>query len=403
MSIKHTFILLLLNCSLIFPTAISQNNHLPQFDFKNGIGITTPDSTFSFNIRFRTQLRAAYNTVSTSDMSASEIEARVRRMRLRFDGFMFNPKLNYSVQLSFSRGDMDWVDADNSVVNSSPNVVRDAFVSYKPTQHLTFIFGQTKLPGNRQRVVSSGALQFADRSIVNAVFTTDRDFGAQFKYVNTISKLQYVIKGAISSGEGRNSVKSNAGLAYTGRIELLPFGKFANNGDYFEGDLEREQKIKVSLAVGFHHNESALRTAGTLGNDLYTPTTMNAVLCDFLVKYKGFAMSAEYINRSAINPITVNALNEVSSIYVGEGKMVQMSYLFKNNFEIASRYAIVTPYSAVQFKELERQEIGLGVTKYLMQHKVKLQGNLFYNTSENLSLSNKKENLTATFQIELGI
>ena len=29
---------------------------------------------------------------------------------------------------------------------------------------------------------------------------------------------------AATSGEGRNSVSSNTGLAYTGRIELLPLG-----------------------------------------------------------------------------------------------------------------------------------------------------------------------------------
>ena len=197
-------------------------NNAPTFNFSRGIGIAVPDSSFSLNFRFRSQLRAGYVSNSTSDLSASEIEARVRRLRMRIEGFMINPKINYSIQLSFSRGDMDWVDNDNSAVNSSPNVVRDAVVIYRPNSNWSFTFGQTKLPGNRQRVVSSGELQFTDRSIVNATFNIDRDFGAQFSYQNSISTIGYALKGALTSGEGRNSSASDAGLAYTGRVEILP-------------------------------------------------------------------------------------------------------------------------------------------------------------------------------------
>ncbi len=111
-------------------------------------------------------------------------------------------------------------------------------------------FGQTKLPGNRQRVISSADLEIADRSIVNGAFTLDRDFGFQ-AFWRPISGDQIVnLRAAISSGDGRNQpVISGGGLAYTGRIEFLPFGAFTNGGDYFEGDLSREQKPKVSIGL----------------------------------------------------------------------------------------------------------------------------------------------------------
>jgi phosphate-selective porin OprO/OprP len=47
---------------------------------------------------------------------------------------------------------MDWSDADASTQNTSPNVVRDAMIFYKPIKNLQFALGQGKLPGNRQRV-----------------------------------------------------------------------------------------------------------------------------------------------------------------------------------------------------------------------------------------------------------
>lgn len=399
---RVAFSLLLLLSSL---QLCAQNNPASSgVSFSNGIGIITPDSLFSLNFRFRTQLRAGYTTISEDNFRAAAFEARVRRLRLRFEGFAINPKLNYYIQLSFSRGDMDWVDNDNSAINSSPNIVRDAVVIYKPNPNWSFTFGQTKLPGNRQRVVSSGDLQFADRSIVNSTFTLDRDFGAQFLYENKISKLGYVLKGAISTGEGRNASLSNYGLAYTGRIEILPFGKFINKGDYFEGDLEREPTPKLSIATGYYHNESAMRTAGTLGRDLYQTRDLKAFLADLLLKYRGFALSAEFINRNAADPITINDLNQERIIYVGEGKMVQLSYLFLNNLELAGRYAIVTPYNVIQEKEQQREEMGIGATKYLRKHRVKLQSHLFYNKSLDLFLNETNDkNWIAMFQVELGI
>jgi phosphate-selective porin OprO/OprP len=393
-------VLLLLNCLNVK----AQKTKSPTFNLSNGIGVVAPDSLFSVNFRFRTQLRAAYTTVSKDDLSASEIEVRVRRLRMRFEGFVINPKFNYYIQLSFSRGDMDWVDNDNSAINSSPNLVRDAVVTYRPNSNLSILFGQTKLPGNRQRVVSSGELQFADRSIVSSTFNIDRDFGLQFVYQNNISKVNYVLKGAVSSGEGRNSNASDAGLAYTGRVEVLPFGKFTNKGDYFEGDIEREPTPKLSLAAGYHYNENAMRTAGTHGKDLYQSRDLGYFITDILCKYQGFSLTAEYIKRSVESPITLNNLNQERIVYAGNGKMVQLSYLFNNNLELAGRYAVITPEESIIDKELQKEEMGIGFSKYLRKHRVKLQGNLFYNKASNLALMKTEGGKwTAMFQIEIGI
>jgi hypothetical protein len=90
-------------------------------------------------------------------------------MRLKLDGFVYNPKFGYKVELGFSARDIGTV-----AVGNSGNVILDG-VFYKPTK--TIGFGQTKLPGNNQRVVSSGSLEFTDRTINNSRFNIDRDFG----------------------------------------------------------------------------------------------------------------------------------------------------------------------------------------------------------------------------------
>jgi phosphate-selective porin OprO and OprP len=136
-----------------------------------GYGLVTADSTFSLNFQFRIQNRAAVYTKSLDDFDPGAFEFRTRRLRLKFDGFVYSPKIGYYIQLSFSRGDMDWRGTDNSDVNSSVNVVRDAVIFYNPTPKLRLAFGQTKLPGNRQRVISSGdqQLQIAQLSIQHSI------------------------------------------------------------------------------------------------------------------------------------------------------------------------------------------------------------------------------------------
>jgi phosphate-selective porin OprO/OprP len=137
---------------------------------------------------------------------------------------------------------------------------------------------------------------------------------------------------------------------------------------------------------------------------LYESRNLSAFISDVLIKYRGFALSAEYINRNTSSAFTTNSLKEQRIIYVGEGKMIQLSYLFKNNLELATRYARISPFASIQKKEIQREEMGLGVTKYLKKHRVKIQGNVFYNQATNLFLDEiTSKNWTAMFQIELGI
>jgi phosphate-selective porin OprO and OprP len=386
---------------------------LPSLNFYakkgKGYGFVTSDSLFSLNFQFRMQNRAAMVSKSLDDFDPDSFEFRTRRLRLKFEGFVYNPKLTYYIQLSFSRGDMDWRSTDNSTVNNSPNVVRDAVIYYSPTPSLKLGFGQTKLPGNRQRVVSSGDLQFADRSIVNATFNIDRDFG----FFATLSKNYFNLKGAITSGEGRNSVNSNSGLAFTGRFELLPFGKFTGNNDYIEGDLEREKSPKLSIASTLSYNDKAMRQAGQLGNDLYGTAGIRTFEADVLFKFKGWAWYNEFMKRNSGMPVTV-ATGDPSKtrfIYVGEGYLSQLSYLFPSNWEIAARYSAISPYKAIfnnpefpGIREKKVEQVEAGVTKYLVGHRVKVQGNIIYNNQTNrIDNSFADGYWSAIFQVEVGI
>jgi phosphate-selective porin OprO and OprP len=378
---------------LLISMAVNAQAQSPTFSFKKGVGVAAPDSSFSINVRFRVQNRFGLTTESDNDLTIKEVEARVRRMRLRFDGFAYNPKLTYLFQLSFSRGDMDYE------TMKFPNIIRDAYVQYAFTKQFSAGIGQTKLPVNRQRVISSGDQQFVDRSIVNATFNIDRDFGLFLNY-----KTERVsLRGAISSGEGRNINSSNSGLAYTGRLELTPFGQFKNNGDYFEGDLSREAAPRLAVGFTYHFNEQATRTAGQLGYWLEDRRDIDIRELDLVWKFQGWSYSSELFQRTVGNPFVLDENGASRYIYVGKGHNHQVGYVFKNNYEVVGRYSAVTPGVEIESSEKQREQFAVGLNKYLKGHRVKVQSDVTLESWNNKVTGQEGKFWNYRFQVEVGI
>ncbi|MGB4961145.1 MAG: porin, partial [Saprospiraceae bacterium] len=268
------------------------------------------------------------------------LDGQIRRLRLRFDGYVGNPNFLYVLQLSFAPGDVGEIESGTNL-----NIIRDAVTYYRFSSKFNIGFGQTKLPGNRQRVNSSGALQLSDRSITNSRFNIDRDFGFFFNFDNEkTNQFSWNLKSAITTGDGRNYTKSpDNGLAYTGKIEILPLGKFVRDGTYFEGDLMREKTPKLMLSAAYHYNHKAKRQAGVLGDDLLQSRNLRSLLADAMLKYKGFAIMTSYMSRRTSNPITTDEFGKFVNIYTGYGIDVQSSYLFKNRTEVIIRFSDLQP------------------------------------------------------------
>lgn len=372
---------------------------LPYYSYGKGLGLTSPDSLFQLNIRFRMQNRVTYYD---NEGESPEYDGQIRRLRLRFDGYVGNPKFLYAIQLSFAPGDVgELKDGDNI------NIIRDAVVFYRPNKHWNFSFGQTKLPGNRQRINSSGALQLTDRSINNAKFTIDRDFGFQIHNTNEFKeKFSYNFKAAVSSGEGRNITgKSDDGVALTGKVELFPFGAFTNNGSYFEGDIVREQKPKLMLSGAFQQNNNSQRTQGQLGSYLFEQKTTQSVFLDAMLKYKGWSLMSSYMSRSASeNPLTFNPLDDTdfNYVYVGNGFDYQLSYIFNKDYEVIGRYSLQHVNKEIHEFTPHVKQYSLGLTKYIWEHTFKLQTEVSYETSQYLNAASKND-WYLRFQVEIGI
>lgn len=372
---------------------------LPYYNYGKGVGLTSPDSLFQFNIRFRMQNRVTY---FDSEGRSPEYDGQIRRLRLRFDGYVGNPKFLYVIQLSFAPGDLGEFQEGENV-----NIIRDAVVFYRPNKNWNFGFGQTKLPGNRQRINSSGALQLTDRSINNARFTIDRDFGFHIHNLNEFkNQFSYNFKAALSTGEGRNVTdRSDDGVALTGKVELFPFGAFTNNGSSFEGDIVRELNPKLLLSGAFQQNNNSQRTQGQLGAYLFEKRTTRSILLDAMLKYQGWSLMSSYMSRSTSeNALTYNPLNttDFNYVYTGNGFDYQLSYMFKNNYEVIGRYSLQHVSPEIHRFTPHVKQYSFGLTKYIWEHTFKLQTEITFDTSSYFN-NQTVHNWYWRFQVEIGI
>ena len=254
---------------------------------------------------------------------------------------------------------------------------------------------------------SSGGLQLTDRTINNARFTIDRDFGFQVHNLNEFKdKFSYNFKAAVSTGEGRNSTeKPDDGVAVTGKVEAFPFGAFSKDGTYFEGDVVREKKPKLMLSGAFQQNNHARRTQGQLGNDLFDKRTMKSVMLDAMFKYNGWAAMMSYMSRTTNeNAVTFNPddITETSFAYVGNGFDYQASYCTKSNYEFIARYSVQNVADDIRALAPNTRQYSIGVTKYIWEHAFKLQTELNFDKL-NFADGTTKNNWYLRFQVEIGI
>ncbi|MCT4630295.1 porin [Winogradskyella sp.] len=354
---------------------------------KGLINFVAKDSTFSVKFAPRFQVRSMSSWDHDGNQYISpEHNFIVRRARLKFDGFAYSPKLVYKIELGLSNRD---ISGANEFNRNTPRYILDAVLKWKFADNWELWAGQTKLPGNVERVVSSGNLQLIDRSLLNSRFNIDRDLGIQLRHKSKLGgNFLMREKLSVSQGEGRNVSEGNeGGLQYTARLELLPFGKFKSKGDYSQSDLKREEKPKLMLGFTYNYNQDAVRERGFAGDYMIRTdgtiyeTDQTTIFADAMFKYKGFSFMGEYAKRTADDEIATEADGVTPTgdvVLTGDALNLQAGYLFKNNYEIAARFTTLD-YENVT-GALPTEQYTLGVNKFIVGHKLKVQSDISYTT-----------------------
>lgn len=351
--------------------AAQKPNSYTKVSFGKGIGFASGDSTFTLALSGRIQSMAEVKHELNSNTTGADFF--VRRCRLNIQGNAFHPSFSYRIQLGFAQRD---ITADNTASQNNL-ILRDAMLFYSPYKWLKLGFGQTKLPGNRQRQVSSANLQLVERSIANNNFTLDRDKGVwaylNFKLGSSVLKTTL----AVSSGEGRINSDKNGELCYSGRAEYYPFGNFTNNGDYIESDQDKEVKPKLAIAGVYSYNSNNNRTMGQLGEYLYNNIHGNLTYYggDILFKYKGFSFEGELYNRESNRGVVVNSKDSTQKNYFTSGRtfLLQSGIFISKRSEVAVRYARIDPSSKIINLFPKQEEYVIGYSRYFLKHNLKLQ------------------------------
>ena len=390
----------LMMCS--FFTSFSQETNSPEFG-KGLFNLMGKDSTWSAKIAARMQLLSSTTWTENSNGNYTDphFNALIRRARLKFDGFVYSPKLSYKLELGLSNRDLS---GGSKYTSDAPRYILDAVVMWNFYQNFELWVGQTKLPGNMERVISSGNLQLVDRSLLNGQFTLDRDMGIQLRHYTHLTDT-FVMREilSISQGEGRNITTGNlGGHQYSGRLELLPFGEFEGGDEYSGGDLKREKKPKLMLAATYNLNLNAVKTRGSQGTYMETDygfhqTDINTLFIDAAFKYNGFSFMGEYAHRDAQDPFARNLDGSLTGevVQVGHGLNLQTGYLFNSNWEVSGRYTNVKLNKNITGENPENQYT-LGLSKYIVGHKLKVQTDMSY-----LSVNNGPDELMYRLQLDV--
>lgn len=386
-SILHKVVTLICICAFLSINA--QESNAPKFG-KGLFNLVGKDSTFTMKVGLRFQTLATSQWDADNGLSNPESSMLIRRSRLKFDGWAFSPKLKYKVELGLSNRDQSGA---SYFTHDAPRYILDAVLKWNFSGNFVLWVGQTKLPGNRERVISSANLQQVDRSLLNSRFNIDRDIGIQLRHKFNLTNT-FLVKEifSIAQGEGRNITRGNVGgHQYTTRVELFPFGDFTSKGDYKGSDLKFEQAPKLSIGVAYDFNNNASKTRSNQGSYMFIngtsasssaefyQTNISTVFIDAMYKNKGFSFMAEYANRTAEDALAKNSDGTLTGdeVQVGNGLNIQTGYLLSKTVEVSGRYTNISLDKNITGKGAENQYT-LGLSKYIAGHKLKVQTDISY-------------------------
>src|SRR5690606_3318260 len=260
------------------------------------------------------------------------------------------------------------------------NPLRDATITYAGLRDLNVRVGQMKVPFDRQRMNSSSALEFADRSLVVSELTLDRDSGIQLlseDLAGLDGMLGYNL--GVFGGDGRNRRSNNPCVMLVGRITAQPFGAFDAN---VEADLKRDPKFRMALGVAAARNYMSVRSRSTSA-DTYDFATFNYthLTADLTLKWRGLFVLGELLYRKADEFSQTQTVNDITTTEFsrsGWGFFTQAGYMWTKHFETVARYGELYPFAGTDPSLSRQRELGAAINYYFMDHDLKVVADYFY-------------------------
>ncbi len=216
---------------------------------KKGFSLATGDGLFKTTLQWRFQGRWSYpersdplNPDAFDDHAESSFE--LRRVRMKIGGHGYRPWMKYYVEVELQPGR----DFDNDSSAAHTRLI-DWRITLDKYPWAKLRLGQWKINYNRERVDSSGKQTFVERSIVNRVFTIDRQIGVMaYGRLNpgTLADMNYYA--GVFSGGGRGLQKNDDdNMLYMGRLQWNVFGRELK---WTQSDTTFHTKPTASVSIG---------------------------------------------------------------------------------------------------------------------------------------------------------
>ncbi|HZC68527.1 MAG TPA: porin [Nitrospirales bacterium] len=374
-----------------------------KFGYDRGLYTQFKDK-FQLKIRIRVQTRftdsrvnSAYGTVGDAKnyptISGTTVTPRklqedvsefdVRRVRLVFEGFAFNPETTYFVQF---RNDTNGTTTQPTTTRSTTQLY-DAYITLKQIPWANLRVGQYRTHFGRQEFFSSALLQFVDRGFVAEAFVPNvidrRDqgvtvFSDQAKYPINYAFGVFNGVGINLTRLGLNTPGNTNELMYVGRVTADLLGK----PGYPEGDLEYSLTPQLAVGASYGYNAGLQTNTTGLGSNTQISTAIaslgNGRLLDqgivdigttgvdFVFKYRGFSLQGEGFVRN------VDAHDHSKRIGNATGYYVQGGYfIVPKTIEVVGRYGYMDPDTHLS-QDILTSAVG-GLNWYLNGHEHKLQ------------------------------
>jgi len=322
------------------------------------------EDKYMFYIDFRGQFRASYPhqnfPTNEDDFSDDDINMGISRARIKFGGYVGEPGFNFYLEQDVRGGNL-----------------LDFRAQIEKLSYLKFRVGQWKARYSRERIISSGKQTGLERSLINRIFTIDRQQGIGF-YGNLdgggAANFNYWLEILTGSGRG-GSVGDDDNLMYMTRLQWNPNGKELG----FSGsDLKFHEKFVSSVALAAVTNTSRFTRFSTSGGGQlygYEPGVdgqykVDQFLFETAFKYRGLSFDQELHYKNIDDKVN---LEETLLM----GNYFQVGYFFHNLFdkfpkplEVFARQAFFDPDTNISGNT--NYEYTFGLNWFFKGHKNKL-------------------------------
>ena len=384
---KNLAYLLCVGAVMIYATSFGQDTERNNFYLKKGKGFEFhfDDDKYLLYIDLRGQFRASYpaNNFPTSadDFSDDDINIGISRARIKFGGHVGHPDFNFYLEQDIRGGNL-----------------LDFRAQIERLPYLKFRVGQWKARYSRERVISSGKQTGLERSLINRIFTIDRQQGVSlYGNIDGGGAANFNYWAEILTGSGRGgAVGDDENLMYMLRLQWNPNGEELG----FSGsDLEFHEKFVSSIALAGVTNTSRYTRFSTSGGGQlpgFEPGVdgqyqVDQLLFETAFKYRGLSFDQELHYKSIYDNVN---LEETTLI----GNYFQVGYFFHYLFpkfpkpmEVFARWAFYDPNTDVSSNN--DYEYTVGLNWFFKGHKNKLTFDYSYLRYDEFLIQNNTEHM----------